>query len=723
MSTDQSVNNHRGKVGARGGVLLVLLATNLLTASIPAWAAAAHYSVMSLPLNTGNGALSAPQSIVLGQNGTIYGVTSSGGQFNNGGLFSMSQAGVYTQLHAFNNSEGVILEVSPPADNFSFLTLVSNGTLVGVSNARGVYLPTGDPSGTSYTMSATGVFSSLHSFYAGNGEITSPTSIASGSDDNIFGLALGSTWANNTTTSNANLFGLNPDGSANNIYAFESFAPTGFALGLNDDMYVSLPKGTVIPEAGGAASTGDAILKVTSSGQGSVVHVLDPTEGQGIDEIIEDGHGNLYGSALNGGAGVNGGDGSVFRVSASGDFSVLHSFSSFVGKEQQGYWPSALVAGSDGNLYGVALVGGTGPYADGTFFRIASNGAYTALYSFGDSSIDGTDLKSIIQVGPRTLYGVFEGGPNLSGGVFKLVVPIQDDFFGVGESPMLVSGPGLASFWTADGVSKTMSIAQGYYPVAVGDFNGDGMADIVWTSAKHDLYVWFGGVNGFTSQFAGTYPDGWTLVGAGDVDGDGKDDLIWIDTQTHQFAYWLMNGVTRTGYHIVNITSGYYPAALGDFNGDGKLDIMWTSANNDLYVWLGDGAGYTSKYITTYPAGWRITGRGDLDGDGRDDLIWSSTDGTQWGYWLMNGASISHLASFSVPSTLAGYVIAGSADYNGDGLVDILWSNGSQNVLWSNQGSCSTTTDCIFAPTDVPGSLTNGQNIFNSALPSTPGSF
>ena len=133
---------------------------------------------------------------------------------------------------------------------------------------------------------------------------------------------------------------------------------------------------------------------------------------------------------------------------------------------------------------------------------------------------------------------------------------------------------------------RTFNVTPGYFVGASGDFNNDGYADLVFTSANRDLYLWTNDQNGgFTSRYMGTYPSQWQLVGAGDINGDGYDDLLWLDPSDCQFAYWLMQGGTRIGYKIINIACGYYPMGIGYYTPSNRLSILWTSAAHDLYIW------------------------------------------------------------------------------------------------------------------------------------------
>ena len=58
-----------------------------------------------------------------------------------------------------------------------------------------------------------------------------------------------------------------------------------------------------------------------------------------------------------------------------------------------------------------------------------------------------------------------------------------------------------------------------YRVAAVGDYNGDGLADLVWTNTtKPELYTWTGSASGVfsvaTLPFPGGYPAGWDIFAA-----------------------------------------------------------------------------------------------------------------------------------------------------------------------------------------------------------------
>jgi uncharacterized repeat protein (TIGR03803 family) len=90
-----------------------------------------------------------------------------------------------------------------------------------------------------------------------------------------------------------------------------------------------------------------------------------------------------------------------------------------------GYFPISLIEGSDGNFYGAAAGGGTGLNAQGTIFKITPTGQISVIYSFAESSNgslpNGSAPISVVEGTDGFLYGTTsENGGNGFGTVFKL---------------------------------------------------------------------------------------------------------------------------------------------------------------------------------------------------------------------------------------------------------------------------------------------------------------
>lgn len=665
----------RGKTGLQAAVMAAAMVF-----SAGSMAASPHLSLVASMPAKGTGGLIYPTYLVYTR-GKLYGIAQ--GTYNYGesadpyyedGVFSMSPSGELSIVHEFSQEDGA--SVGDATDNSTNFVALPDGSLFGTA-------------WSSFQISVDGVYSRLRSYPGGFDGPGVPGNLVVASDGSVYGVDSGSY--------GTRLVAVAPDGQTSLVYDFGALPATpALVAGRSGELYAALPR-----EGYEGLYPRDTIVKM-KDGIGTVVHVLsdDGSEGHYVNDMVVDTDGNLFGSTK----GDSYVDSTLFKVTPDGTFSIVHRFRQ--SRTRDGFGPDDLMLGSDGNIYGAT--DWNGPKGEGTTFRLAPNGHFSVLLPKG--------TRRLTQGPARTIF-VSGAGVNDTGGIAKLVVPIQDDLTGSGSSSVMLSGPGILSTGTAAGTPTSLAVAAGYFPAAVADFDGDGIADILWTSTKHDLYLWLGGTDGFTAKYAGTYPADWKVVGSGDFDGDGRDDLAWVNASSHQFAYWLMDGAVRKGYKTVSYAAGYYPLTIGDFDANGQADVLWSSSRHDLYAWLSNGQAFTSKFVANFPAAWRIVGRGDLDDDGNADLVWMTDDGLQWGYWLMKAGAIGTVKSFAVPASVTGSRVAAVADYNGDGAADVLWSDGNALTLWTNQDGCLDVPGCAFS-TSVPGmTLSAGQTVFNSGLP------
>ncbi|WP_437601238.1 VCBS repeat-containing protein [Sorangium sp. So ce590] len=264
------------------------------------------------------------------------------------------------------------------------------------------------------------------------------------------------------------------------------------------------------------------------------------------------------------------------------------------------------------------------------------------------------------------------------------------------------------------GAAGQRSNEYGWEITQASDFNGDGMADVLWNNTEQNLIaVWLMEGNRLLapgSFIPGPVGDRW-FAKASDFNADGMADLLWRHEELGVMAIWPMDGsqLLVPGPILPGPGGSGWLARGIDFNADNLADVLWSHGERSVMtVWLTDG----TRPLAPGPLipgplgdGWDVGAVGDFNADGMSDAVWYHPEQNLMAVWLMEGTGLLAPGPL-IPGPLGdGWDIVWSADFNGDGMADVLWNNTEQNLLavWLMEGSQ------LLAPGPfIPGPLGDG---------------
>ena len=326
-------------------------------ATVTAWAGPVTFRVVTV-MNRYN----SPFGIVEGSPGTFY--------FKSGycAVFSVTTQGTKTFLTSFPSGYTAQSQVVSAADgrfysdaeytdlpSYIFSVTSTPGRQVHRAQDYAGFLAQNLPDGTlvgiggstqtfqTYLIKADlgGVVTPIYQFPPSD---RLPPNVLYGRDGNYYGvyyLSDGSGYA----------YQLNPSGSLTTLFNFPSGSFVGnpgiipILQGTDGSLYGTTPNG-------GTNGTG-TIYKLTLAGQYTLLYTFPKNKTSYPTELIEGSDGNLYGATL--GLIADGGSSLLFRITTSGQYTPLIEMNFGA----QGGCPCRLTQGSDGNIYGTALSGGS----------------------------------------------------------------------------------------------------------------------------------------------------------------------------------------------------------------------------------------------------------------------------------------------------------------------------------------------------------------------------
>ncbi len=342
---------------------------------------------------------------------------------------------------------------------------------------------------------------------------------------------------------------------------------------------------------------------------------------------------------------------------------------------EPGNWSITATVGGAGAATPTGTVSFANASANNTVLGIGALGAGPATLQFIQSEIEYRGGYVAAVVGDFNGDGLLDIAEAFSGGYTMHPFPAK---------AMVTLGDGTGNFMPAAAMDIGNNLDD--VPIAVGDFNGDGILDLAVGSPSAALTILLG-------KGDGTFSAGQTIAMAGtftsfvvaDFNGDGIADLAVLNPNSDLVILFQGNGDgTFTASAAAPSATGPGPSAIvqGDFNGDGVPDLAITSSlydgtNGKVTVLLGNGDG--SFTATASPAtGYYPNGivAGDFNADGNLDLAVANEDGTVT-VLLGNG----HGAFSQAPGSPVTVSIAigvrlqntlSIGDLNGDGIPDLV---------------------------------------------------
>jgi len=196
-----------------------------------------------------------------------------------------------------------------------------------------------------------------------------------------------------------------------------AFPVAGVVIDSAGNLYGTTASGGL---TGGRCSTTGCgtVFKLDASGNETILYRFTGLEDGGFPQadLVRDAVGNLYGTAAGGGSlGMGNGNGVVFKLDVAGTETVLHTFNGMNGTNPL----SGLVRDAQGNLYGTTLGGGGS--GSGVVFKLDSTGNEILRYDFAGLPDASGPWGNLVRDSDGNIFGTTIGGGTADGGaVFKL---------------------------------------------------------------------------------------------------------------------------------------------------------------------------------------------------------------------------------------------------------------------------------------------------------------
>jgi hypothetical protein len=147
------------------------------------------------------------------------------------------------------------------------------------------------------------------------------------------------------------------------------------------------------------------------------------------------------------------------------------------------------------------------------------------------------------------------------------------------------------------------------------DFDGDTNMDVLWQNTTTDgVSIWYMNANTTIRSTPLIYSGAGgpvTIRGVGNFNGSGGDDILWTSDSDPNVNAWSMNSAgTITGTEIIasRPSSPWRLVVASDYTGDGIPDLLWRNRQTgQLSLWTLNSSGFASSHnVSTVSHGWEV---------------------------------------------------------------------------------------------------------------------
>ena len=359
-----------------------------------------------------------------------------------------------------------------------------------------------------------------------------------------------------------------------------------------------------------------------------------------------------------------------------------------------------MITSNDGTL--IALR--NGQFIHSSTFSVAGavgGGIPVSINNNGETRIIVTVLNSSFHI---SIYDLENGGVNVI--VFPIVctLPTFQEFKG----PFILGGDTLCT--TVLGNTPLIKFRN--------DFDGDTDSDLLMVDGSGNIVS--GILENSVAQSFGYLLQadpaaGWSVHATTDFNGDGKFDLFLFNSTNGDYRVVTLDGTatqTDTTVVVLDPAYGLEPRGVGDFDGDGvpEITVYHPSSGYTALIYFAGGVFSSFEFVTTVDEAnnWTLIDTADFTGDGRSDFLIQNTVTGETAVIEMNGSTpVTTTPIFTLDPAL-GLTIEDTADFTGDGKVDILalHTSGALAVLEMDGTS--------FQSVYVPGGLLPNWQLVNA---------